>query len=246
MPLENKVCVITGAAGGLGQAIASGLAQAGAELALIEVDQAKADAAATACGTGRGYGCDVRSVAAIAQAFEQIANDYGAVNVLINAAGLANRTPIEAVTEEEWDLLSDVNLKGLFFCSQAAYRIMLTQGGGRIVNLSSTRALQHDGRHVIYDATKAAVTALTRTFAVAGGPHGITANSISPAYVLTEMTRHNLDRPGWYESITSNIPLGRMMRPEDIAHAVVFLASDLSASITGHDLVIDGGWTVSE
>ena len=245
MLLKDKCCVITGAAGGIGLQIATMFAREGASLALLDIQEDKIETVAAELG-GRAYACDLRSVPSIEKAFAAVLNDMHRIDVLVNCAGLANRTPIEDIVEEEWDLLCDVNLKGLFFASREAYRAMLQQDGGKIINISSTRGYRSDGRHVIYDSTKAAVQALTRTFSVAGGAKGIVTNSISPGYVLTPMTKHNLDRKGWLESILVHIPINRLIEMEEVANAALYLASELSSGINGHDLVVDGGWTASE
>lgn len=240
MPTDRCV-VVTGGASGLGLAVAEAAAGAGANVAIVDVQEATAQEVAGRIGA-TAYGCDLRRVATIAPVFENINRDLGRIDVLVNCAGIANRTPIEDITETEWDLSVDVNLKGLFFASQAAYRVMLKQRSGTIINLASIRGYISDGRHAIYDATKSAVHALTRTFAVAGGPHGITTNSVSPAYVLTPMTRHNLSRPGWLESMIDHVPIGRLMSEEDVTNVVLFLASDKAAGLNGRDFVVDGGW----
>ena len=243
--LKDKCCVITGAAGGIGLQIATTFAQEEANVALLDIQEDKIKTAASQTG-GKAYACDLRSVSSIEKAFAAVLKDMHRIDVLVNCAGLANRTPIEDIVEEEWDLLCDVNLKGLFFASREAYRAMLRQGGGRIINISSIRGYRSDGRHVIYDSTKAAVQAMTRTFSVAGGAKGIIANSISPGYVLTPMTRHNLDRKNWLESILAHIPINRLAEMEEVANAALYLASELSSGVNGHDLIVDGGWTASE
>lgn len=239
--LQDTRVVVTGGASGLGRAVAEAAAAAGAMVAVVDVQADVAAEVATSVG-GTAYECDLREVAAIPPVFDEIHRDLGRIDVLVNGAGIANRTPIEDITEAEWDLLCDVNEKCLFFASQAAYRIMLRQQAGRIINLASIRGHISDGRHAIYDANKAAVHALTRAFAVAGGPHGITCNSVSPAYVLTAMTRHNLSRPGWLESVIDHIPIGRMLAADDVTNLVLYLASDRAAGLNGQDFVVDGGW----
>lgn len=240
--LQGKRVVVTGGASGLGAAVARAAAAAGGQVAIVDVH---ADAAGTVAAEigARAYTCDLRDVSAIGPVFADIERDLGGVDVLVNAAGVANRTPIEDITEAEWDLLCDVNQKGVFFVSQAAYRIMLRQNSGRIVNIASLRGHISDGRHVIYDANKSAVHAMTRAFAVAGGPHGITCNSVSPSYVLTPMTRHNLERPGWREWALDKVPIGRFMEEDDVTNLVTYLASDKAAGLNGQDFVVDGGWS---
>jgi NAD(P)-dependent dehydrogenase (short-subunit alcohol dehydrogenase family) len=137
--------------------------------------------------------------------------------------------------------MTDVNLKAVFFMSQAAYRIMLEQGYGKIVNMSSIRGFCSDGIHTIYDVTKAGVMAIARSFAITGGRKGVTANSLAPGYVLTPMTAHNLEDEGWLDRLQSRVPLGRMIEMQEIADAMLFLASDKSSAVNGVSLVIDGG-----
>lgn len=245
MLLKNKKCIVSGAASGIGRQIALTYAKEGARVAVLDIQIERLKDLAEEV-KGKAFAVDLRSVAGIESAFAQAVAYLGGVDVLVNCAGLANRTPIEHITEGEWDLVSDVNLKGVFFSSQMAYRQMLAQQSGRIINLSSTRGYRADGRHVIYDSTKSGVHAMTRAFAVAGGPNGITCNCISPAYTLTPMTTHNLDTPGWLERITRHIPIGRLIEMQEVADAALFLASDLAASINGIDIPVDGGWLAGE
>jgi len=243
--MKDRVCVITGAASGIGRQIAVTYANEGAKVAIVDIQKEKAEEAAKETG-GRAYACNLRSVAEIESTMAAIYRDLGRVDVLVNVAGLANRTPIEEISEEEWDLLNDVNLKATFFMSKEAFKIMLKQGSGKIINLSSHRAHTSDGRHTIYDATKAGVEAITRSFAVAGGPKGIVTNAIAPAYVITPMTAHNLQREGWLEHMKQRIPLGRLFEMQEIANVALFLASDNSSGINGQAILVDGGWTVHE
>jgi len=245
MLLEQKKCIVVGAASGIGRQIALSFAKEGAKVAVMDI-QAETIASIAKEVQGGAFAIDLCDVANIEKAFSQALAYLDGVDILVNCAGVANRTSIEDLTEAEWDLVCDVNLKGVFFASQMAYRQMLRQKSGRIINLSSTRGFRADGRHVVYDATKSGVHAMTRTFAVAGGPNGITCNSISPAYTLTPMTAHNLGNPGWLERITRHIPIGRLMEMQEIADAALYLASDLATAINGIDIRVDGGWCASE
>ena len=243
MQLKDQVCVITGAASGIGHQIAVTFAQEGAKVCIVDVQKEKAEAAAAETG-GKAYICNLRSVSEIEATMAAVKADFGRVDVLVNVAGLANRTPNESVSEEEWDLLNDVNLKATFFMAKEAYKIMLEQGFGHIINFSSHRARISDGHHTIYDVTKAGVEAITRSYAVSGGPKGIYCNGIAPAYTLTPMTQHNLENPEWMAHMCERIPLGRLLTMPELAHTALFLAT--STGINGHTIYVDGGWTAHE
>ncbi len=245
MQLKDRVCVVTGAASGIGRQIAVAYAKEGAKVAVVDIQQEKAEETAKETN-GRAYVCNLRAVSEIESTMAAIKKDFGRVDVLVNVAGLANRTPIEDITEAEWDLLNDVNLKATFFMAKEAYKIMVKQGGGKIINLASHRARTSDGRHTIYDATKAGVEAITRSFAVAGGPNGVVTNTIVPAYVITPMTAHNLENQGWLDHMKERIPLGRLFEMQEVANIALFLASDNSSGINGQPIVLDGGWTIHE
>ncbi len=251
MEFDGRVCIVTGGASGIGEEIARQFGARGATVAIADVQLDKAEQVATAIteagpGAALAFACDLRSVAQIEAAGAAIIERFGRVDVLVNAAGLANRTPHEDVTEAEWDLLNDVNLKGPFFMAQQAYRVMLAQGSGKIVNIASHRAHTTDGHHLIYAATKAGIQAVTRDLAVAGGRHGIEVNTVSPGYVVTPMTVHNLENRDWLDQMRSRIPVGRLLEMREVANAVLFLASPETSGITGQNLLVDGGWTVHE
>jgi NAD(P)-dependent dehydrogenase (short-subunit alcohol dehydrogenase family) len=249
--LKDKVCIVTGAAMGIGQKTAETFADQGAKVAIVDVNVEKGKESAENINkkhpeSAKFYQCNLRKVIEIRQTVEDIHRDFSRIDVLCNIAGLANRTPNESITEEEWDLITDVNLKAVFFMSQAAYRIMLKQGFGKIINLSSHRGTCTDGSHTIYDATKAGVQALARGFAVSGGSKGIAAMAVAPGYVLTPMTAHNLDTPGWLDNLKKRVPLGRFIEMQEVANVLTFAASDKSSGINGHTLFVDGGWTNHE
>ncbi len=251
MEFDGRVCIVTGGASGIGEEIARRLGDRGATVAIADVQLDKAEKVAAAItgagpGTASAFACDLRSVTQIEAAGAAILERFGRIDVLVNAAGLANRTPHEDVTEAEWDLLNDVNLKGPFFMAQQAYRVMLGQGSGKIINIASHRAHTTDGSHLIYCATKAGIQAVTRDLAVAGGRRGIEVNTVSPGYVLTPMTAHNLDNQEWLAHMRSRIPVGRLLEMREVANAVLFLASPTTSGITGQNLLVDGGWTVHE
>lgn len=251
MEFNGKVCVVTGAASGIGREIASGLVERGATVAILDIQIDKAEQVAEEItgegpGSATAFACDLRSVAEIEATTAAIVARFRRIDVLVNAAGLANRTAVEDITEAEWDLLNDVNLKATFFVAQQAYRVMLVQQAGKIINIASHRGTTTDGRHLIYCTTKAGVQAVTRDLAVAGGPHGIEVNTVSPGYVLTPMTEHNLQNEQWLSHMQSRIPIGRLLTPAEITNTVLFLASPSTSGITGQNLLVDGGWTVHE
>ena len=251
MDFDEVVCVVTGAASGIGEEIARRFGARGAVVAVVDIRTDAAERVAREItddgpGTASAFGCDLRSVPEIEAVMAAVHDRLGRIDVVVNVAGLANRTPAEDITEAEWDLLNDVNLKAPFFLAQQAYRVMLAQGSGKIINIASHRAHTTDGRHLVYAATKAGLQAVTRDLAVAGGRHGIEVNTVSPGYVLTAMTEHNLQNEEWLGHLQARIPLGRLLDMREVANAVLFLAAPSTSGITGQNLVVDGGWTVHE
>jgi len=244
MRLEGKIGIITGGSCGIGKQIALTFAKEGARIAVLDINIEEGNKVAEQTG-GKFYHCDLRYINGIEPVFKSILDDFGAINILVNSAGLANRTTIENITEEEWDLLNNVNLKSVFFASKQAYLMMRGNGmPGKIINIASLRGMLSDGRHTIYDATKAGVLAMTRSFAVACAKDNIQVNAICPGYVLTPMTEHNLNRKDWYEWICGRIPMGRLTEMQEVADAALFLASDESRGMTGQHIVVDGGWSI--
>ncbi|MDR1965541.1 MAG: SDR family oxidoreductase [Synergistaceae bacterium] len=245
--MKGKVCIVTGAASGIGRCVSDLFAEEGATLALVDLQEESGHEVASAInargqGSARFYACDVRSVGEIRGAVDAVKSDFGRVDVLANIAGVSRRTPlIEAVTEEDWDAITSVNLKGAFFMAQSAYRVMLEQGHGKIINMGSTRAMVSDEKHVVYDATKGGIHAITRSFAVAGGPKGIVTNTVAPGYVLTPMTEHNLNNDGWMGHLRERVPIGRMVEMREVAEIVLFVASDRCGGVNGSVFVVDGG-----
>jgi NAD(P)-dependent dehydrogenase (short-subunit alcohol dehydrogenase family) len=250
MELENKVCVITGAASGIGQRAAKHFASEGAAAAVVDVleDAGKAtveDIAAKG-GKARFYKCDVRNVAQIGETVAAIRKDFGKIDALLNIAGVSRRATPDQLSEEDWDFVLDINLKGAFFMAQACYRVMLEQGYGKILNLGSPRGLATDTTHVAYDASKGGLHAITRSFAVAGGPKGITANTVAPGYVMTDMTRHNLENKDWYDYFKRRNPMGEFIDPQELANVLAFHVSDKVKNVNGNLFIIDGGKLITE
>jgi NAD(P)-dependent dehydrogenase (short-subunit alcohol dehydrogenase family) len=245
--VEGKTALVTGAARGLGRAIALALADAGADVAL-GVRRSGADALAEEIrAMGRRalvIQMDVTDLGQIRDGVASTIAEFGRLDILVNNAGLGPENPAEAVTEADFDLTFDVNVKGLFFASQAAGRAMIENGGGRIVNLSSQAGLVALPTEAVYCASKAAVSHLTRCLAVEWGRYGVNVNAVAPTFIRTPGTEDALSDPEFEADVLDRIAaLHRVGEPMDVAGAVVFLASPASALVTGTTLVVDGGWT---
>src|SRR5213596_3644448 len=246
--LTGQVALVTGAARGLGRAIALALADAGADVALGLRDASTGeDLAAEIQGMGRvglAVQMDVTSLEQITAAVEQVVARFGRLDILVNNAGLGPENPAEDVREEDFDLTLAVNLKGTFFASQAAGRVMIRQRNGRIINLSSQAGFVALPGESVYCMTKAAISHLTKCLAVEWGKHGITVNAVAPTFIRTPGTEEALADPeNRADTIERIAALHRIGEPMEIAGAVVFLASDAASLITGHTMLIDGGWT---
>jgi NAD(P)-dependent dehydrogenase (short-subunit alcohol dehydrogenase family) len=249
---SNKVAVVTGAAQGIGLAIALRLAQEGAAVAVLDLqDTATAAAACRAAGADcLARTVDVSSRDSIAAAVGEIAGRWGRLDIWVNNAGMFDNTPLGELAEERWDRIVAVNYKSMFLCSQLAAPYMLTRGWGRIINLASMAAKVAFAAETAYCSSKAAVLGLTRALAVELGPRGITANAICPGPIKTEMLRstyqHLADLNGvtlaqWETEMLKGIPVGRFGQPADVAALVAFLASDEAGFINGQSINIDGG-----
>jgi len=246
--LSGKVALVTGAARGLGRSIALALGNAGADVALgVRSGRSGGDVAAEIEAMGRRAAVvpmDVLDLGQISTAIDTVVADMGALDILVNNAGLGPENPAEHVTEGDYDLTFDVNVKGLFFASQAAARVM-AEGGGRIVNMSSQAGLVALPAEAIYCASKAAVSHLTKCLAVEWGRFGINVNAIAPTFIRTPGTEAALADPLFRDDVIERIAaLHRIGEPVDVTGAVVYLASPASSLVTGTTLVVDGGWTV--
>ena len=246
--LVGRTALVTGAARGLGREIAAALAHAGADVALGLRDVGDAaDLETQIWRMGRRamrVQLDVRDLAQIEPAVALVVDRLGRIDILVNNAGLGPENPAEDVNEEDFDLTFDVNVKGLFFVSQAVGRRMIAQGSGRIVNLGSQAGLVALPGESIYCASKAAVSHLTRCLAVEWGRHGINVNAVAPTFIRTPGTEAALSDPGFAADVRERIAgLHRVGEPIDVAGAVVFLCAPASSLVTGTTLVVDGGWT---
>jgi len=246
--LEGQVALVTGAARGLGRAIAVALAHAGADVAvgLRSLDTA-AEVVAGIEAQGRRclpLAMDVLDLEQVHSAVGAAASEMGHLDILVNNAGLGPANLAVDVTVPDFDLTVDVNLKGTFFASQAAARIMMAQRSGRIINLSSQAGFVALPTESVYCMTKAAIAHLTKCLAVEWGVHGITVNGVAPTFIRTPGTRAALSDPEFERDVTERIAaLHRIGEPMDVAGAVVFLASPAASLITGETILVDGGWT---
>jgi NAD(P)-dependent dehydrogenase (short-subunit alcohol dehydrogenase family) len=246
--LTGRTALVTGASRGLGRAIALALAHAGSDVALglRDVDQ-DGRVAGEIESLGRRalrVQMDVRDLGQIHAAVDRVVDRFGRLDILVNNAGLGPANPAEAVTEADFDLTMDINVKGVFFASQAAGRQMIRQGFGRIISLSSQAGFVALPTEAVYCVSKAAVSHMTRCLAVEWGSHGITVNAVAPTFIRTDGTAADLADPATAADIVDRIAgLHRVGEPMDVAGGVVFLASPAASLITGTTLLIDGGWT---
>ena len=242
--LEGKAAAVTGGARGIGRACADGLQAMGARVALIDVLEDEVRHSAREMGGGAvPVVCDVTHGAGVAEAFAMIEAELGRLDVLVNSAGICIWAKGEEMSEDEWDQVLGVNLKGTFLCCQAEGRVMLRQGSGSIINIASMSGsiVNRPQAQVAYNSSKAGVIQLTRSLAAEWARHEVRVNSISPGYTLSELTKQF---PEHFDGWMPHIPMGRMATPEELVGAVIYLASEASSYTTGHDLVIDGGYSV--
>jgi 2-deoxy-D-gluconate 3-dehydrogenase len=242
--LHGKCAVVTGAGRGLGQAVALGLAQAGADLVLIGLPDSQTSTEQLVGDLGRNVevlDLDVGDLDAVEQVCSQVTADRQ-VDILVNNAGIIDREDSVAVTADSWNRVLDINLSGLFFLCQQMGRPMVERGHGKIVSIASLLSFQGGLRVVSYAASKHGVAGITKALANEWGPHGVQVNAIAPGYMATDNTtalRADADRS---RAILERIPAGRWGTADDVAGAAVFLSSPAADYVNGHVLVVDGGW----
>ncbi len=247
--VDDKVVLITGCGAGIGRALALGLAAAGAHVAATEMERqlflAEQNAADVEALGRRALvtPLDVTDVDSIASGVATVRDHFGRIDVLVNNAGVNVVKPAFDITPQDWDLTHNVNLRGVFFCSQAVGRVMAEQGRGKIINVASQFGLVGYHGRATYSASKAGVVNLTRTLAVEWARYHITVNAIAPTYTATVHNVVGRDDPDFVRELVDRIPLGRLGLPEDLIGAVVYLASPSADMVTGQTLAIDGGWT---
>ncbi len=248
--IDGKVALVTGGARGLGRTMATALAQAGATIAIAARTLASCEEAAAGISaeTGRdakAFAADVTSAADVDRLVAAVEAELGSIDILVNNAGTNIRGPVEQFSEADWDTVVDTNLKGPFLCARAIGPRMVRRGWGRVVNMGSVLgAIALPGR-APYCSSKAGIINLTRVLALEWAGTGVTANAICPGAFGTELNRPLLDDPVKYKQFVSRIPMGRWGEVEELAGAVVFLASNASSYVTGSALFVDGGWSAT-
>ena len=242
----EKTILITGCAGGIGAGIAEKLLKSGYNVVGMDIfGEDNAVIAGLKENTGFRYlQCDLTDIGNLPAAAEKAASFFGRIDGLVNNAATSTRGPLDDVTEDDWDRYMLLNQKSVLFLTKAVVPYIRKQGKGSIVNMASLRSKESDGRHVLYCMAKGAIVSFTIELANMLAKDHIRANCISPAYVLTPMTRHNLEREGWLEKQLSVTLLDRLIEPSDIANMAEFLLSDASEAITGQNMEIDGGMRV--
>lgn len=245
--LDGKTALVTGAGQGIGKAIALALANAGATVAVTGLADRQADLdavcaqIASADGKATAFTLDVTDVASIRSRFDRVATELGGLDIAVNNAGVRSAGPSLNVSEFDFDQVMSINLRGTFFCCQAAAAYMTGHGGGRIINIASQLAVSATPERAAYIASKGGIVALTKSLALEWAPAGITVNAVGPGPTDTPMTSLATNEAS--ARLLARSPIARRLAPDEIAGAVVFLASPAGAAVSGHHLLVDGGWT---
>ncbi len=250
MRVDGKVALITGGGSGIGLALAEGLAHFGAEIIITEMTSKMELAHKVASEITSKYGkkvialpLDLPDLASINKMTGAAVEQMGKIDILVNNAGIQIAKPSLEVTEEDWDRVLDINLKGAFFCSQSVARQMVKQKSGRIINMASQNGLIGYFNRAAYCSAKAGMVNLTRVLAIEWAEYGINVNAVGPTFIRTPLGEQTFKNKAVYDDIITRIPLHRVGEPEEIIGAVVYLASDSASLVTGHTLMVDGGWT---
>jgi len=245
MNMKGKVSVVTGGGQGIGRAVSLALAGAGSDVLVADVVPESAKSVSEEIkGLGRksvSVKVDVSNKAMVDKMVETALSEFGRIDVLVNVAGIGRKSPIEDVSEEDWDKVIAVNLKGTFLCAQAAGKVMIKQGGGSIVNFASVAAHTPQIYLGAYSPSKAGVLLLTKLMAVEWAKYNIRVNAVSPGPITTPLTDAIYNTPELHKGRARAVPMNRFGKPEEVANTVAFLASDEAAYITGHSVAVDGG-----
>jgi len=244
--LDGKVALVVGGNKGLGQAMALALASAGADVCVVGRGPAGLEETARAITElgrkGMFIAADVTDEAQVGRMVAQMMEAFGRIDVLVNSQGAVYLQPTIEFDTQEWQRVIDVNLKSLFLCCKHVGRVMLSQGKGKIINISSVRGFQGRAQDPAYAPSKGAVNQLTHSLAIEWGPQGINVNAIAPVFTRTAMSAPSLDDPTTRAWVLGRIPMGRVGELDDLFGPVVFLASNASDFVNGHVLLVDGGW----
>jgi NAD(P)-dependent dehydrogenase (short-subunit alcohol dehydrogenase family) len=246
--LTDKIAVVTGASKGLGQGTALALANAGAHLVVTSRDRERVQpVAAEIRKMGREalpLDLEVRTVDSIEAMVESTMARFGRIDILVNNAGINIPEPALEVTEEHWDRLMDINLRGLFFCAQKVGQVMVQQGSGKIINIGSQMGFVGGKLRAAYCSSKGGVVQLTKALAIEWAPHGVHVNGVAPTFLRTPFTAAMFEDKEFYDEVVGNILFGRLGEVEDVLGAIIFLASSAADLVTGHTILVDGGWTI--
>ena len=242
--LDGRVALVTGGGNGIGRATCHALAQAGAQVAVTDIDHAAAAKVAAEIG-GEAHRLDVADEALVGDVVAAIAARHGRLDILVNNAGLGARMPTVEMPTERWRQVLAVNVDGAFFCSRAAGPHMLNAGRGAVVNVASIMGLVGGAHYpnLAYHTAKGALVNFTRALACEWAPHGVRVNAVAPTFARTRLTEPLLADKAMEQRLLDHTPMGRLVEPEEVAAAVLFLASDAASMITGVTLPVDGGWT---
>ena len=244
--LDNKVAIVTGAGRGLGAAMALGLAEVGAAVVVADINLKSATSTAErikeAGGKALPVSVDVGGAADVKAMVDACVNTFGTVDILVNNAGINRRDPCIEMSEEDWDAVIRVNLKGTFLCTREVGKILVAKKSGKVINIASLLATVAQPNRGPYASSKGAVAQFTKVLALEWAPYNINVNAIAPGYVATELNTRLMEDKQVYDEITARIPMERWADPEEMIGAVVFLASDASSYMTGQLVNIDGGY----
>ena len=243
--LDGRVALVTGGGSGIGRASAHALAQAGAHVAVSDIDEDAARAVAQEIGRGEAHPLDVADEAAVKAVVAAVMGRHGRIDILVNNAGLGARMPTVDLPTERWRHVLAVNLDGSFFCARAAGRHMLAAGRGAVVNVASIMGLVGGAHYpnLAYHSAKGALVNFTRALACEWAAHGVRVNAVAPTFARTRLTEPLLADQAMAQRLLADTPMGRFAEPEEVAAAILFLASDAASMITGAILPVDGGWT---
>lgn len=245
--LSGQVAVVTGAGNGIGKACALALADSGAQVALIDISAAAMAQTQKEInelgGSCTAYLCDVSKVAAINETYNAIVDHYGRIDIAVNSAGVNVQQRGEEVTEEAWDKVMGINAKGVFFCCQAAGRIMIKQKKGKIINIGSAMSVVGYVKRSAYCASKGAVAQFSKVLAGEWAPYNVTVNTVAPTFINTPFTEPMFKDAEFKADVEQRILLNRIGEVSDVTGTLLYLASDASDFVTGSIVMVDGGWT---
>src|SRR4030088_1312553 len=244
-PLDGRIAIVTGGAGGIGFETAKALQENGAKVVLVDINEETGNAASKELGADF-FRTDLTKSDQVAKLAADVRSKHGRIDIAFNNAGIAVNVPSEEATDADWHKVIDINLNAVFYCCREFGKVMLEQGKGSIVNTASMSGIISNTPQpqAAYNVSKAAVIMLTKSLAGEWAGRGVRVNCISPGYIGTEMTKVGISQNDWYKYWLDFTPMGRVGEPREVATAVVYLASDASSYFTGSNLVMDGGYTI--